>query len=72
LSHRVPFPLDDMDAIDEIRKILDQLPDDATLEDMQYHIYVRQKIDHGMADVTEGRLLTEEEFDRRMSRWLEP
>ena len=59
-------------AKDEIRKILDQLPDDATLDDIQYHIYVRQKIDRGLDDISKGRLLTEEDFDRRMSRWLEP
>jgi predicted transcriptional regulator len=59
-------------AKDEIREILDQLPDDVTLDDIQYHIYVRQKIDRGLVDVAQGRLLTEEELDRRMSRWLEP
>jgi predicted transcriptional regulator len=59
-------------AKEEIRRILDQLPDDATLDDIQYHIYVRQKIDRGLDDVAQGRVLTEEEFDQRMSRWLEP
>lgn len=59
-------------AKDEIRQILDQLPDDATLDDIQYHIYVRQKIDRGLDDVAQSRLLTEPEFDQRMSRWLEP
>ena len=32
-------------AKDEIRKLLDRLPDDASLEDIQYHIYVREKVD---------------------------
>jgi predicted transcriptional regulator len=59
-------------AKDEIRHILDQLPDDASFDDIQYHIYVRQKIDRGLNDAAQGRLLTEEEFDRRMHRWLEP
>lgn len=55
-------------AKDDIRKILDQLPDDATLDDIQYHIYVRQKIDRGLDDVANGRLLTEEEFDEAAPR----
>jgi predicted transcriptional regulator len=59
-------------AKEEIRRILDQLPDDATLDDIQYHIYVRQKIDRGLDDAARGRALTEEEFDQRMSKWLEP
>lgn len=59
-------------AKEEVRQLLDQLPDDTTLEDIQYHIYVRQKIDRGLDDVASGKTLTEAEFDSRMSRWLEP
>jgi predicted transcriptional regulator len=59
-------------AKEEVRQLLDQLPDDTTLEDIQYHIYVRQKIDRGLEDVAAGRVLTENEFDARMARWLEP
>ena len=57
-------------AKDEVLRILERLPEDASLEDIQYHIYVRQKIDHGLAEA--GRTLSEEEFDRRMAKWLEP
>jgi predicted transcriptional regulator len=56
----------------EVMRLLERLPDDASLEDIQYHIYVRQKIEHGMEDAEAGRTLTEEEFDRRMAKWLEP
>lgn len=59
-------------AKEEVRQLLDQLPDDTTLEDIQYHIYVRQKIDRGLDEVAAGRVLTESEFDTRMSRWLTP
>jgi hypothetical protein len=55
---------------EEVRKLLDQLPDDVTFEDVQYHIYVRQKIERGLEDVREGRLLTQEEMERRMARRL--
>jgi len=59
-------------AKEEVMRILDRLPEDASLEDIQYHIYVRQKIDHGLEDAKAGRTLSEEEFDQRMARWLEP
>jgi len=55
---------------EEVREILDKLPDDASLEDVQYHIYVRQKVERGLKDVEEGRVLSTEEVERRMSRWL--
>ena len=58
-------------AKDEVRKLLESLPDDASLEDIQYHIYVRQKVQRGLDAAREGRTLTHEEAVRRMSRWLE-
>lgn len=56
----------------EVMEILERLPDDASLDDIQYHIYVRQKIEHGLQDAEGGRTISEEEFDRRMAKWLEP
>ena len=32
----------------EVRVLLDKLPDDCTLEDIQYHLYVVEKIQHGI------------------------
>jgi predicted transcriptional regulator len=58
-------------AKDEIRELLDNLPDDASLEDVQYHIYVRQKVQKGLEAALEGRTLTHAEVVRRMARWLE-
>lgn len=57
-------------AKDEVRKLLDQLPDDSSFEDIQYHIYVREKIQRGLEDAEAGRTLTQEEVEKRMARWL--
>lgn len=59
-------------AKEQVRQLLDRLPDSVSLEDIQYHIYVREKVARGIRDAEEGRVVTEEEFDRRMSRWLSP
>ncbi|MGH7362759.1 MAG: hypothetical protein ACREKK_02555 [Candidatus Methylomirabilales bacterium] len=56
-------------AKEEVRKILDTLPDGASFEEIQYHIYVRQKIERGLEDIGEGRVLDQEEVERRMSKW---
>jgi len=58
-------------AKDEVRELLESLPDDASLEDIQYHLYVRQKIQKGLEAAELGRTITHEEAARRMSRWLE-
>lgn len=58
-------------AKQEVQELLRELPDDATLEDIQYHIYVKQKIAQGLADVRAGRVISQEEVEKRFARWLE-
>ena len=57
-------------AKDDVRRILGELPDDASLEEIQYRIYVRQKVERGLKDLDEGRSIPQEEAEARMSRWL--
>ena len=56
-------------AKDQVRKLLDQIPDDSSFEDIQYHIYVREKVERGLKDAEEGRVLSQEEVERRMLKW---
>jgi predicted transcriptional regulator len=58
-------------AKQDIRRLLDKLPEDSTYEDIQYHIYVRQKVAKGLEDVEEGRVLSQDEVEERMGRWLD-
>jgi len=56
-------------AKEDVRKILDQLPEDASFEDIQYHIYVRQKVLKGLNDVDAGRVVSQREAEQRMAKW---
>ena len=56
-------------AKEEVRDLLEQLPESATLEEIQYHIYVRQKIQRGLDAESEGRVISQAEVERRMARW---
>jgi predicted transcriptional regulator len=51
---------------DEAQKLVDQLPEDATWDDVLYQIYVRQTIDAGLADCNAGRLVPLDEVRRRL------
>lgn len=53
------------DAKTAARDAIDQLPDDATWDDVMYRLYVRQKIDAGLHDVDNGRTMTTAEVRRR-------
>ena len=44
---------------DEIRRMIEGLPDDATWEDLQCSIYVRERIEQGRAEVVQGKILEE-------------
>ena len=57
-------------AKDEVRALLEKLPDDASLNDIQYHIYVRQKIERGLDAIKKGHVIPQEEMEKRMARWL--
>jgi predicted transcriptional regulator len=41
----------------EARRLVDNLPENATWDDLMYEIYVRQAIDAGLADSEAGRTL---------------
>jgi cell division protein FtsX len=57
-------------AKEQLRGMLDEIPDSASLEDIQYHIYVRQKVLRGLSDVKAGRVISQAEAERRMRKWL--
>jgi hypothetical protein len=57
-------------AKEDVQHLLEQLPDDVSLEQIQYHIYVRQKIDRARAEVRAGNVLSQEEAEERMAKWL--
>ncbi|HTS76026.1 MAG TPA: hypothetical protein VMG40_07475 [Bryobacteraceae bacterium] len=58
-------------AKEEVRRILEDLPDDASWEDIQYSIYVRERIERGRREADEGKVIDQEEIEKRMERWLE-
>jgi len=51
------------------RRLLEELPADATYEDIQYHIYVQQKIDAGLDAADRGDFISDEEIAQRIGRW---
>ena len=55
---------------DDIKKAIDNLPDDCSLEDIQYTLYVRQKIEKGLKDIENGDVVPHTEVEQRFSKWL--
>jgi len=51
-------------------EMIQRMPQDATLTDIMAELYVRQKIDVGLRELDEGKTLSQEEVEQRLSRWL--
>lgn len=51
-------------------EVIARMPEDATFEDIQYHLYVLACIERGERDIADGKTLSHEEAERRLARWL--
>ncbi|HKI01550.1 MAG TPA: hypothetical protein VKK31_06185 [Thermoanaerobaculia bacterium] len=49
----------------EAYRLVEDLPEDATWDDLMYRIYVRQAIEAGIRDADEGRVVEVEEVRAR-------
>ena len=54
---------------DEVQSLLSKLPDDCTYEDIQYHLYVIEKIQRGIRRAETEGTLSQEEAEERFRRW---
>lgn len=50
---------------EDARRLVERLPTDATWEDLQYEIYVRQAVDAGLKDSREGRTVPLDDVRRQ-------
>lgn len=55
---------------DEILRLIRSLPDDCTLEEIRYHLDVRQKVERGLAAIDQGRTVSQAEAERRVEGWV--
>jgi hypothetical protein len=50
--------------------LLNKLPDDCSVEDIQYHLYVLDKVRRGLEDAQLNGTLSQEDAETRLSKWL--
>jgi hypothetical protein len=54
----------------QVESLLHKLPDNCSLEDIQYHLYVLDKVRRGLEDARTDGALSQEEAEKRLSQWL--
>jgi hypothetical protein len=57
-------------AKDVAKEILDSLPDDCTLDDISYRLYLRRKLDRSAKDIEEGRAFSKDEAKEIVQSWF--
>jgi hypothetical protein len=57
-------------AKQQVESLLHKLPENCSLEDIQYHLYVLGKVRHGLEDAKQQGTLSQDEVEKRLSQWL--
>jgi septum formation inhibitor-activating ATPase MinD len=57
-------------AKQQVISLLDSLPDNCSLDDIQYHLYVLTKIKKSEERIKAGDVLSQEDVKQRLSQWL--
>ncbi|MGK7933615.1 MAG: hypothetical protein AB4041_19590 [Microcystaceae cyanobacterium] len=53
-----------------IQSVLNQLPDNCSIEDIQYHLYVLEKVRHGLAIAQADTAITQDQVEGLLNKWL--
>jgi len=54
----------------DVELLLNKLPDDSSVEDIRYHLYVFDKVRRGLEDARVNGTLSQEEVEARLAQWL--
>lgn len=57
-------------AITEVKTLLDRLPENSHLEDIQYHLYVMEKIQRGLQRANDEGTVSQADVEQRFGEWL--
>ena len=52
-------------------RMIKRIPDNASLEDIMYELYFRQRIDRGLRELAQGKTVSQEEVKRSLVKWLQ-
>lgn len=54
----------------EVISLIEELPDDITLDEIIYHLYVKQKLLKAKEDIANGRTYSHEQVKKMAEKWL--
>ena len=54
----------------EVTAMLEAMPESSSLEDIQYHLYVLEKVNRGMERADTEGVISHEDAKARLGKWL--
>ena len=58
-----------LNAKQQVLKVVEQLPDDCSIEDIQYQLYVLETLQRRAEMAEQGDFVSQEEAEKRMDKW---
>ena len=58
------------DLKDQVASLVQDMPVDATLDDILAEIYFKAQVDAGLRELDDGKGIPHEVVEKRMSKWL--
>jgi predicted transcriptional regulator len=52
------------------KKVIDTLPDEASIDDIMHALYIQAKFDKGIQEIEGGKGIPHEEAKKRMREWV--
>ena len=50
--------------------LINSLPEKSTYEDIQYHLYVREKVEQGLSAIKKNEFVSQENAEKKVKQWL--
>lgn len=57
-------------AKQEVIRMIQTLPDEATIDDIMAELYFKSQVDAGLKELDEGEGIPHGELEKRLSKWL--
>lgn len=59
-----------MSTKEEVLKLIEDLPEGVTIEDIMRELYIKSKIDKGIQELNSGKFVSHEQVKEKLEKWL--
>jgi len=58
-----------MTVKEQVRKIIEELPDECSVEDVQYQLFLIEKVRRGLKSIDEGKGIPHDQVRKQFASW---